>query len=321
MSEHIDPYDDKNKARLNTELKLKKPDYKEAVDQIEQALAGNDPAPLDILNNATPTSIENTDSTQSELNNSSLSAVKSENSISQEAENNKSDADESQLHIAENVPKSTPAPKKRPPPKAIITPKLEKMDTDSVIIEAKEPPNDEKVSRSGRKIKEKKMNNDEMDPDEMFTQPRKRLKPDESKQVKTPQVNINDPNTITDFCISKMHLLQDPLRKNFLMTQYEIINAIKDIKLALGLERVEIEKAITILLNVKEKILPNITKLMLLKYADIIITIKRLRNYIGNASLWNLEEEQLKNFKDKAREIRSISVDIYDYFKVHLKIN
>ncbi|XP_070499277.1 cytokine-like nuclear factor N-PAC [Chironomus tepperi] len=288
-SEELDPYDDKNRARFNTERQMKKPDYKEAVDQIELAATGNDPAPIIPADD----SIKQT-SHEDE-------AIEKTEDISQTDD---FDPEESHLQIAEEVPKSTPVQKKKPvsKPKAVSTP--------IVKLESETKENDEKVSRSGRKIKEKKINNDEMDPDEVFTIPRKRLKVEESRTNQKPVQELND-STINDFCISKMHILQDPVRKQFLTTQFDMIKTVQEIKQALGLDEVDMDRALDSCKTLKEKVVPSITQFMLLKYSNTVVTIKRLRNYIGNVMSWGLEEKQLIEFQEKAKEIRDIASEIY----------
>lgn len=158
------------------------------------------------------------------------------------------------------------------------------------------------------------MNNDEMDPDEVFTPPRKRLKTEDVKQIKP--MPLNDSTVINDFCLSKMHILQDPERKNFLTTQFELMKIVQEVKLHLGLEQADVDRSLELLKILQESIVPNLTKLMLLKYPNTVITVKKLRNYIGNVSSWNLEEVQLVDFQEKAKLIRDISEEIYSSFKV-----
>lgn len=285
-SEDLDPYDSKSIARFNTDRQLKKNDYKEAVGQIEQALAGNDPAPL----------------------NPEEKGMKNNNDFELSADNitdNDNSADESQLQIAEDVPKIlTPLPAKK---KAVVSkPKYEIFTPEP---EAKE--NDEKVSRSGRKIKEKKMNMDEMDPDEMFTQPRKRFKIEEPKVQKS-----RDSAAIEEFRASKMHVLMDPVKKNLLENQYEMLNAIQEIKMALGLGQADIERAVELLESFRLKNVSHITDLMLLKYPNTVDSVKRLKKYIGNLNSWGMEESQVEEFQQKAEKIRSIATVVYDQFKV-----
>lgn len=297
----MDPYNEKNRAKFNTERQLKKADYKEAVDQIELALQGKDPAP--------------------ELSADTNDEVIKPNEQSQEAPE-EVDPEESQLQIAEDVPKSTPIVSKKKVVKKSIAQPIEVLPQTPVQmpVESETKENEEKISRSGRKIKEKKMNNDEMDPDEVFTPPRKRLKTEDAgKQNKV--VPLNDSTGINDFCLSKMHILQDPARKQFLTTQFEMMKLVQEVKLNLGLEQADVDQSLELLKLLQEKIVPNITKLMLLKYPNTVITVKKLRNYIGNVSSWNLEEAQLTDFQEKAKMIREVAEEIYSSFKVGLNIN
>lgn len=305
-SEELDPYDEKNRQRFNTDRQLKKPDYNIAVKQIESALAGNDPAPI----------ISSIAGTINDEDNESVVMESAENSTMkvEDASQDATDFDpeESQLQIAEDIPKSTPAQKKKPAAKPVPVVHTPTTNAESIKHEAKE--NDEKVSRSGRKIKEKKINNDEMDPDEVFTQSRKRFKAEDSNRSRNSTTAPND-SAINDFATSKMHILQDPVRKQFLNTQFEMIQLIQDIKQSLGLEMVEVDRALTACTTLKEKVLPRITQLMLLKYSYVVVTIKRLRNYIGNLEVWKMEEEPQKKFEEKAQQIRNIACEIYDSFR------
>lgn len=282
---------------------MKKPDYKEAVDQIELAAKGNDPAPI----------IPADDSIKQTSHEGEDETIERMEDISQTDDYDPEE--ESQLQIAETIPKSTPIPNKKKPvnkPKAVSTPITQ------LKLESETKENDEKVSRSGRKIKEKKMNNDEMDPDEVFTQPRKRLKiENENRSNQKPAQELND-SAINDFCISKMHILQDPVRKQFLTTQFDMIKTVQEIKQALGLDEVDVDRALESCKTLKEKVVPSITQFMLLKYSNTVVTIKRLRNYIGNVESWNLEEKQLIEFQEKAKEIRDIASDIYFSLKVNI---
>lgn len=243
--------------------------------------------------------------------------MKNNNDLELEAEadnitDNDNSADESQLLIAGEAPKSTPQAPKRKAAELKI-----KQEMTPFEPEAKE--NDEKVSRSGRKIKEKKMNTDEVHPDDMFMQPRKRFKIEDAAKQKPTMVN-NEINAIDEFRASKMHILLDPVKKNMLECQHDMITLMQDIRLSLGLENANIDRSIELLESFQEKVLPNITNLMLLKYPSTVETVKRLRKYIGNLHSWTLEESQAKSFKEKAEKIRSKAVEVYDFFKVNTSI-
>lgn len=287
-SEDLDPYDDKNRVRFNTDRQLKKNEYKEAVDQIQAALNGNDPAPISVEDKS--------------LKNNNDHEVTADNIT-----DNENSAEESQLQIAEDIPKSTPLPPKRKP--ALV--KVVKLEH---FAEPETKENDEKVSRSGRKIKEKKMNMDEVDPDEVFSQHRKRLKVEKQSSLLTEPTNAID-----EFRASKMHLLVDPIKKKLLENQFEMIHTMQEIKLALGLEQADIDRSIELLETFKENVLPHITDLMLLKYPNTVETVKRLRKYIGNLNSWpNMEESEITDFHTKAEKIRATACSVYDAFKVSL---
>ena len=291
-SEDLDPYDEKNRGRYNTERQLKKNEYKEAVDQIQAALNGNDPAPISMEDN---TLRSNTD-----------------HETTADITDNDNSADESQLQIAEDISKSTQQKRK-------ITVVKVKQEAQQLVSEPEAKENDEKVSRSGRKIKEKKMNMDEMNPDDMFTQPRKRFKVEEGKQ-KSPTTLLDSTNAIDEFRASKMHILLDPAKKKLLENQYDMIHIMQEIKLALGLDQADIDHSIELLKKFKTDVLPHITELMLLKYPTIVETVKRLRKYIGNLDSWGstMEETQIKEFHAKADKIRATALDVYETFKVIL---
>lgn len=298
-SEDLDPYDSRNCSRFNTDRQMKKNDYSEAVAQIEAAISGNDPPPIitaDYSNAA------NNNSTQDNFD------------ISQDDID-----DDSQLHIDESeVPQSTPqAPPKKKAPVAKT-----KNDQFSTPEPAEQKENDDKVSRSGRRIKEKKMSLDEIDIDEVFSQQtRKRAKLEDvriNKSVLSPADSTS--NAIEEFRLNKLEVLTDPLKKKILLTQYDIIHHVQDIKMNLSLEQANVEQSINLLEHIKANILPNITKLMLLKYPNTVDTIKRLRNYIGNISSWTMEDTQLEEFKEKSQTVRTLANEIYDEFKVTRRI-
>jgi len=297
-SEELDPYDDRNRGRFNSDKQMKKEDYKEAVRQIEAAISGNDPAPI----------ISNEQLMKSSNNS------QSDFEISQDYDTN----DESQLHIDEEEnAQSTPQPLKK---KSVLT-KVKLlplvMPTSTPEAEPREKENEEKVSRSGRKIKEKKMSLDEMDIDEVFSQPpRKKNKPDEARAVKQTTPAHAENAAFEEFRRNKLHILKDPVKKEAMQTQYDMITLIQEIKMSLGLEKVNIVYSLDMIEKLKASVVPNITKIMLLKYPNIVECIKRLRKYIGNTTSWELDESELDEFKNKAEQIRKTADDIYNSFKV-----
>lgn len=304
----MDLYDAK-KAKYNTERQMKKPDYQQAVSQIEAAIAGNDcaPATMDFDQNASELTTDGNDTTM--LDDSSSIPPPEDTTMAEEPPTPEVVESPPQPAV---VPVATP-----PPPPPVNLPKPEPVA--SHIVNSAEPVTSEKKSRSGRTIKEKKINEDEMDPDEMFTQPKKRVKVDsESKQHKStpPANNQQTTASFNEFRASKMHILQDSVKKSRMQRQFEMITSIQDIKNALGLETTDAERAVELLEEFKESILPQINEVILLKYPNTVDTIRRLRKYIGNVHSWNMDEIQAEKFKEKAAKVRALANDIFDSFKV-----
>lgn len=103
-------------------------------------------------------------------------------------------------------------------------------------------------------------------------------------------------------------------------TQKEMFCLIDNIKLSLGFKRADVDLALKLLKDL-HAIMPNITKVMLLKYPDNFYTLKRLRKYVGNVSTWNLSSTELKMFEEKALKIRDNACSICRYIKVSLTIS
>lgn len=311
-SEDLDAYDVK-KAKYNTERQMKKHDYKQAVDQIEAAIAGNDiaPATIDFDQTASDLTIDGNETTL--LDDSS--SIPPPETPAQEPEKQISET-------IESPPVSAPV---TPVPIVVVKNNLKPEPVSSTIeLHVKESVEErtvERKSRSGRTIKEKKINDDEMDPDEVFTHPRKRAKMDSEVKPKlaTAPSNNNDSSTtavFNEFRASKMHILQDPEKKLRLSRQYDMISVTQDIKNVLGLETVDVERAIELLEFFKESVLPQLTDVILLKYPNTVDTIKRLQKYIGNVNSWSWDEIQVEKFNEKAAKIRSLAQDIFESFKV-----
>lgn len=303
-TEDLDLYDAK-KAKYNTERQMKKPDYQQAVSQIEAAIAGNDSAPatMEFDQNASELTTDGNDTTM--LDDSSSIPPPEETTMAEEPP---------APAVVESPPEPVATPP--PPPAPVNLPKPEPVA--SPIVYPAEPVSSEKKSRSGRTIKEKKINEDEMDPDEMFSHPKKRAKVDsESKQHKSmPSANSQQTAaSFNEFRASKMHILQDSVKKSRMQRQYDMITSIQDIKNALGLETTDAERAVELLEEFKESILPQINEVILLKYPNTVDTIRRLRKYIGNVRSWNLDEIQVEKFEKRAAQVRALANDIFDSFK------
>lgn len=60
----------------------------------------------------------------------------------------------------------------------------------------------------------------------------------------------------------------------------------------------------------------SLTPLMLLKNPIILETIKRLRKYIGNTKHWGYTDDEMVEFNQKAKRVRTLSEEIYKQIKV-----
>lgn len=317
-SEDLDLYDEK-KAKYNTERQMKKHDYKQAVDQIEAAIAGNDIAPATIEFDQTASDLT-IDVNETTILDDSSSIPPPETPTQTQSQQEEPDKQQINETIESTPPSSAPVT-----PVPAVTVKnniISESASPTIEYQVKENVEErtvERKSRSGRTIKEKKINDDEMDPDEVFTHPRKRVKLDSDVKQK-PATPANNNHNITpslsEFRASKIHILQDPEKKLRLSRQYDMISATHEIRNVLGLKTVDVERAVELLEEFKELILPQITEVTLLKYPNTVDTIKRLRKYIGNVNKWGWDEIQVEKFNEKAAKIRSLAQEIFESFKV-----
>nr|XP_050852068.1 hepatoma-derived growth factor-related protein 2 isoform X2 [Vespula vulgaris] len=89
------------------------------------------------------------------------------------------------------------------------------------------------------------------------------------------------------------------------------------IKSNLGLERANADKC----LEAMDEVLSlSLDPLMLKKHPHIVETVKRLRRYVGNLTVWKLSKEDEAIFKQKAEQIRQKAEHIYNKFKAMFTI-
>ncbi|CAG5096151.1 Similar to Hdgf: Hepatoma-derived growth factor (Mus musculus) [Cotesia congregata] len=97
-----------------------------------------------------------------------------------------------------------------------------------------------------------------------------------------------------------------------LRTESQLIELNNQIKSYLSLEQADTDKCLRAMDDVLGL---TIDSLMLKKHSNVVETVKRLRRYIGNLSEWSLSEEAVKNFKQKAQQIREKADEMYNKFK------
>ncbi|CAO1357158.1 unnamed protein product [Diamesa serratosioi] len=278
--EDLDAYNEKSRARYVKDSA--KGGYKEALDQIELALNGDDPAPILDDDQA----LEGNDDTMLDE-----SGVQEEN------------LDLSQDFETQEVSKKLKVKLENPDPvSAIKIIPVMKKKTKAPPVELIEKPKEEeapKTSRSGRIITKNKTMDDIED-----------SKPSAPKQMKA------DSTMKDDILMSKR---RPDSNKELLQSQYDMVVLIQQIKLALGLEQADPAKCLMILDEIKA-LCPNLSKFVLLKYPNCVEVIKRLKKYIGNIHIWSMDEVEQKEFEANASLIRERATDIYGVFKSFFEI-
>lgn len=84
------------------------------------------------------------------------------------------------------------------------------------------------------------------------------------------------------------------------------------IRSSLGLNKAEPEECLNCMDEFSN--LP-ITALMLKKNPEVVETFKRLRRYVGNTLIWNMNDDETKAFNDKAQNIRNKADHIFNKMK------
>lgn len=102
-------------------------------------------------------------------------------------------------------------------------------------------------------------------------------------------------------------------RLSVISAEEDLVEAISVIKKSLRLEEATPEVAIQNLETLKK--LP-VTAIMLKKNPEAFETVKRMRKYVGNATIWNYSGDTLKEFNEKAEKIRKLSEEVFNRYKV-----
>ncbi|XP_055317671.1 hepatoma-derived growth factor-related protein 2-like isoform X2 [Sitodiplosis mosellana] len=334
---------EKTKQKLATSSSMKKQDFKAAIDQIEDALRGNDPAPnsyeipLDKSNATFDNTLNSTldttgfggnstkiDESQIEDDNDEGEAeeaeaepepdpVEQEPEPEPEQEPESDDKDEgvdtaNDNEVASEAVEEVAVPVKpetvKPEPVAKPEPELNVTPVVAKETPKAEPKSEAKSSRSGRVIKKTKYLHDEFE--ESPQVPVKRKRPSESQ---TPIAKIQrKADEISTSAESHGEIKVSQIIMNEVnLLQYDV-----DIKSSLQLSSADTSRCISVLEKYKNL---EVTALMLKKNPQVAETIKRLRRYVGNTKEWNFTDEQRIEFNDKATKIRKLAEIIYKNFK------
>lgn len=86
-------------------------------------------------------------------------------------------------------------------------------------------------------------------------------------------------------------------------------------------DEVNLPDTIALLNEIICDVLPDVSKLMLLKYPKSVEKLMRMRKYVGNIEEWNLDEEEEAKFNEGAETIRNMATSIGDYIMVSSEIS
>lgn len=124
--------------------------------------------------------------------------------------------------------------------------------------------------------------------------------------------------TIDAFNRKSVHI-EDPAQRKTSQIQFEIIQITGDLKKSLGLKNADLDLAMNLLLMMKEETLPMMTSGVLQKCPELLDVLWKIRNYIGNAEAWKLNEQEAEEFAEKASKLRELALEILEGFKQGLK--
>lgn len=306
-----------NKTKFIVDKNLKRKFYKEAVDQIEAALLGEE----DVTAINTPpldaSAVEEAETTIDSTADESM-AAKTDSSVTtinaSTVEKNEED-DKEEVSSPENAKKSAPPQKARDKeqPKVVSPPgnvsPVKKDQNDS----ASEAPalsagEGEVVSRSGRKIKPKRYLVDEME--ETAPTPKRK-----TTTEKEPDISITQAPVVVSTPVSTKSTSE---KDKILELESSLLELEHLIKSSVGLNGAQPDKCIEHLSEFKKL---KITALMLKKHPNCVETMKRLRRYVGNVKAWEMNDTLRSDFEDKAQVIRVHAEEIYSSFKKLFNFN
>ncbi|XP_055685800.1 PC4 and SFRS1-interacting protein isoform X2 [Lutzomyia longipalpis] len=289
------------KAKFATERIMKKPYFKEAVEQIEDALKGNDSGPIAVAAAPEVNTADDTAPTDSSL----------------------LEPEEKVVEVPQVDVK--PSPKAKPEAKQPAKKGQGKKQVNNEVKNEVAPPADktpmsppkdngaeaaaevpEVKSRSGRKIKPKKYLLEELEEEVVSPPKRKASSLDNTnadvKPAKIPKTDVQSPNQKDMYGELKIHL------KN----QTKLIDLTTRIKATVGLQRANPDACVKLLEEYNDV---QITPIMLLKNPMCVETVKRLRKYVGNVKEWVMSDQEKEEFEHSATEVRKLSQSIYTQFK------
>ncbi|XP_055371262.1 hepatoma-derived growth factor-like [Condylostylus longicornis] len=272
-----------SKEKFATDKNLKRANFREAIEQIEAALNGEDSAPIkvDNLESGSPTG--------------------NKEDITKQKENVNDNKD----HI-EQLKMET----------SVVVNKLDDIDSSMSVMSPntiKDKEGHEITSRSGRKIKPKRYIDD--DNEQPQSKHRKIATPTQEHVLES-KMEMAQKSALTN---TRNLIPTDPIilaeKRKLVEEEMDLQKTICDIKCSLGLHfnDTDLDKCIELLTNLQKSF--KFTPIMLKKVPEIVEVIKKMRRYVGNDHEWKLTGEVKENFEKKAQIIRDLCKNIYDSFR------
>ncbi|VVC33354.1 Lens epithelium-derived growth factor (LEDGF),PWWP domain [Cinara cedri] len=100
---------------------------------------------------------------------------------------------------------------------------------------------------------------------------------------------------------------------DLLNIELKMMDILHIVRKALNTERANCETALASLEQLYA--IDNIDSFMLIKHKEVVETIKKVTKYVGNASEWNINEEEMNKHNEISRKIRCKAKAIYNKFK------
>lgn len=96
-----------------------------------------------------------------------------------------------------------------------------------------------------------------------------------------------------------------------LHAEVEMLDSIYNLRISLRTEQADYEIALDALERLSEL---QISPLMLKKHREVVDTVKQVAKYIGNTEEWGLDEQEIKEHREKINLVRRKAVSMYNKF-------
>lgn len=337
------------KAKYATDKIMKRKGFKEAIDQIESALSGEDPSPIALTSGPSSSTAANDskvdetlNTTEASFNASRISAnstvvdssIKSEKEETKNGDDADDDNDESTAKepspakpVKEESKKTgkkaaaaaaaaADSPSAAPKKAAAVKDESVAKEEPAAVAASPVKEQPEVVSRSGRKIKPKRFLDGEEEEPAVAPSPAKKRATSTTKAEKvaaaaTAVAAAAPPAPAPPKKANPFDKIESE-RVYFLKLERELVELNLEIKSCVGLAKADPERCVELMEQYQQL---KVTPTMLKKNPNCVETMKRLRKYVGNAKAWNMADEERIKFDFQAQQIRTKAEQIYNQFK------